>query len=196
MIPVYISYLTAENKNKSSFITRPLGFVCGFTLVFSVLGTFAGALSQLLYSHQTVVNIISGILVIVFGLSYLGVVRLPFFKGMEKKKDVNSFISALLFGAVFSVSLTPCVGAFLGAALMMASSSGTVLKGTALLFVYSLGLGIPFILSALFIEKLKNTFKAIKKHYKTINLVCGIFLIIVGILMATGLFNKLISIIM
>lgn len=195
LIPVYISYLTAENKNKTSYIFRPIGFVTGFTLVFCALGTFAGALSILLAEHRTAVNIVSGIIVIIFGLSYLEVIHLPFFKGMGKKRNVNSFFSAMLFGAVFSVSLTPCIGAFLGSALMLASNSGTVLKGALLLFLYSLGLGVPFILSALFIDKLKNAFNAIKKHYKTINLVCGIFLIIIGVLMATGLFNKIVSII-
>ena len=192
LIPIYISYLTAEKKTKGSFIVRPIGFVAGFTLVFVALGTFAGAVSQLLSSHQTIVNIVSGLIVIIFGLSYLEVIRLPFFKGIQKKQNVNSFFSALLFGAVFSVSLTPCVGAFLGSALMMASTSGTVLKGALLLLLYSLGLGIPFILSALFIEKVKTAFDAIKKHYKTINTVCGIFLIVIGLLMATGLFNRLI----
>jgi cytochrome c-type biogenesis protein len=113
---------------------------------------------------------------------------------VQKKKDVNSFFSAFFFGMVYSVSLTPCVGAFLGSAIMLASNSGTALRGTMLLFVYSLGMGIPFLISAVLIEKLTDTFDKIKKHYKVINTVCGIFLIIVGVLMAFGLINKLISV--
>ena len=95
---------------------------------------------------------------------------------------------------IYSVSLTPCVGAFLGSAIMLASGSGTALRGTMLLLVYSLGMGIPFLVSAVLIEKLTDTFNKIKKHYSVINKVCGIFLIIVGILMAFGLINKLISV--
>ena len=193
MLPVYITYLTAGGEKRGRAFTRPLGFVAGFTIVFSLLGMFAGALGRLLVRYGTAVNIVSGLIVIVFGLSYLDVIHLPFFKGVQKKKEVNSFFSAFLFGMIYSVSLTPCVGAFLGSAIMLASNSGTALRGTMLLLVYSLGMGIPFLISALLIEKLTDTFGKIKKHYKTINAICGIFLIIVGILMAFGLISKVVA---
>lgn len=194
MLPVYITYLTAGGDKRGKAIIRPLGFVAGFTVVFSALGLFAGTLGQLLTHYRTAVNIVSGIIMIIFGLSYFEIIPLPFFKGVQKKKDVNSFFSAFVFGVVYSVSLTPCVGAFLGSAIMLASNSGTALRGTMLLFVYSLGMGIPFLISAVLIEKLTDTFDKIKKHYKVINTVCGIFLIIVGVLMAFGLINKLIAV--
>ncbi len=194
LLPVYITYLSAGGNKRSSTIVRPLGFVAGFTVVFSALGLFAGTLGHLLAQYRTAVNVVSGIIVIIFGLSYLEIIPLPFFKGVQKKKDVNSFFSAFVFGMIYSVSLTPCVGAFLGSAIMLASNSGTALRGTMLLFVYSLGMGIPFLISAVLIEKLTDTFDKIKKHYKVINTVCGIFLIIVGVLMAFGLINKLISV--
>ena len=193
LLPVYITYLTGGSEKKSNKITRPLGFVLGFTGIFCLLGLFAGAVSSLLIKHQTVVNIVSGIIVIIFGLSYLDIIHLKIFKGMEKKTKVNSFFSALLFGIIYSVSLTPCVGAFLGSAIMLAANSGTALKGTLLLLVYSLGMGIPFLLSAILIEKLTSAFDKIKKHYRQINFVCGIFLIVVGLLMSLGLMNKLIA---
>lgn len=194
MLPIYITYLTAGGGKRSSAVVRPLGFVAGFTIVFSLLGMFAGAVGRMLARYGTAVNIVSGLIVIMFGLSYLEVFHLPFFKGVRKKRDVTSFLSAFVFGMVYSVSLTPCVGAFLGSAIMLASNSGTALRGTMLLFVYSLGMGIPFMISAVLIEKLTDTFGKIKKHYKTINTVCGVFLIIVGILMAFGLINKLIAV--
>ena len=97
------------------------------------------------------------------------------------------FVSALLFGLVFSIGWTPCVGAFLGSALMMASQQGQAMTGMFMLLAYSVGLGIPFIISALLIDQLKSAFVWIKKNYKVINAVCGVFLIIIGILMATGL---------
>ena len=194
MLPVYITYLTAGSDKRSKAVVRPLGFVAGFTIVFSLLGLFAGSVGQLLVRYRTILNIVSGIIVIIFGLSYLDIIHLPFLKGVQKKKDINSFFSAFVFGMIYSVSLTPCVGAFLGSAIMLASGSGTALRGTMLLLVYSLGMGIPFLVSAVLIEKLTGTFNKIKKHYNVINKVCGIFLIIVGILMAFGLINKLISV--
>ena len=196
MLPIYITYLTGgkdKDTEKGRRLLRPLGFVLGFTIVFSLLGMFAGAVSSLLMRYRTAVNIISGIIVILFGLSYLDIIHLKSFKGMQKQREVNSFLSAFLFGMIYSVSLTPCVGAFLGSAIMLAAGSGTALKGTLLLLVYSLGLGIPFLLSAFLLDKLTAAFNEIKKHYKTINLVCGIFLIAVGVLMACGVLNKLIA---
>ena len=95
---------------------------------------------------------------------------------------------------IYSVSLTPCVGAFLGSALMLASTSGTAVQGVLLLLVYSLGLGVPFLLSAVLIEKLSTAFAFIKRHYRVVNLVCGGFLIVVGIMMAFGWMSALLAV--
>ncbi|MEG0804527.1 MAG: cytochrome c biogenesis protein CcdA, partial [Pygmaiobacter sp.] len=94
---------------------------------------------------------------------------------------------------VFAIGWTPCVGAFLGSALLLASQQSSVLKGVLLLLTYSMGLGVPFLISALLIEQLKTTFDAIKKHYRVINLVCGLLLIAVGILMMTGTMGALLA---
>ncbi|MCR4695497.1 MAG: cytochrome c biogenesis CcdA family protein [Pseudobutyrivibrio sp.] len=193
MLPIYISYFAGGSGDKKRGITRAIAFVLGFTLVFTALGLFAGSLGAALRQYQTIVNIVCGVLVIIFGLSYLEVIHLPFFKGVQKEHEIDSFFSALAFGAVYSISLTPCVGAFLGSALMMAAT-GNGLKGAILLLVYSLGLGIPFILSAVLLDSLKGTFNWIKGHYKIINRICGIFLILVGLAMAFGLMNRLLSI--
>ena len=104
---------------------------------------------------------------------------------------MTGVFSAFLFGVVYSVSLTPCIGAFLGSALMLASTSGTALRGTLLLVTYSLGLGIPFLLSSVLLDRLRTSFAFIKAHYRVINLVCGLFLILIGILMILGIFNTL-----
>jgi cytochrome c-type biogenesis protein len=103
------------------------------------------------------------------------------------------FFSAMLFGIIFSVGWTPCVGAFLGSALAMASQQGKVLTGVMMLLCYSLGLGIPFVVSAMLIDKLKGAFTAIKRHYHVINAICGIFLIVVGILMMSGLLGRFLT---
>jgi cytochrome c-type biogenesis protein len=94
---------------------------------------------------------------------------------------------------VFSIGWTPCVGAFLGSALMLASTQAHMVKGVLMLLCYSLGLGIPFVISAVLIDKLKGAFNFIKRNYQTINMVCGIFLIVIGISMATGLLGRLLG---
>ena len=197
LLPLYISYFTAdsdgEEQNKKKVFFRALAFVAGFSIVFCLLGLFAGTIGAFLKKYQVILNIVSGIIVIIFGLSYLEIIPLPFFKGMHRSHKATSIASAFVFGVIYSVSLSPCIGAFLGSALMLASTSGSVLKGVTLLFTYSLGMGIPFLISAVLLDKLKNTFKTIKKHYKIINTVCGIFLILIGIVMATGLLNKLLG---
>lgn len=194
LLPVYISYFAVETDEKQHVFKRAVCFVLGFTVVFSLLGLFAGTLGSFLTKYQTAVNIVCGIIVVIFGLSYLEIINLPFFKGMQGGHKINSAFSAFLFGAVYSVSLTPCVGAFLGSALMLASSSATALSGTLLLVSYSLGLGVPFIISAVLIEKLNSAFAFIKKHYRVINTVCGLFLILVGLMMAFGLLGRLMAV--
>ena len=188
MLPIYLSYFAGggERARKKTFVGA-LGFVLGFTLVFVTMGALAGTVGSFLHRHQTVVNVVSGVVVILFGLNFLGVFHLNLFRGGKGKAAGNmGFFSALLFGVVFSLGWTPCVGAFLGSALMLASQQGSVLVGTLMLLAYSLGLGIPFMVSALLIDRLKSTFDWIKSHYDIINRVCGLLLIAVGVLMATG----------
>lgn len=196
MLPIYISYFAGGGQQSTRKTLRgALGFVMGFTIIFVILGALAGTVGSFLKEHQTAVNIVSGLIVVFFGLNFLGVFKLNIFKGV--KRDVNTtdmgFLSALVFGVVFSIGWTPCVGAFLGSALMLASQQGHVLRGMLMLFVYSLGLGIPFILSAVLIGYLKSAFNWIKGHYNIINQICGAFLILVGILMATGTMGRLLG---
>lgn len=197
MLPVYISYF-ANGKEPSTAKTlrNALGFVTGFTVLFVLMGALAGTLGGFLKEYQTVVNIVTGLIVIFFGLNFLGVFKLNIFKGMNSSMNNKSlgFFSSIVFGVVFSLGWTPCVGAFLGSALALASQQGSVLVGVIMLFLYSLGLGIPFVASALLIDKLKGTFSFIKKHYKVINAISGGLLIVVGILMVTGLFGRFLCI--
>ncbi len=193
MLPVYVSYFAGNADQKRANLYRALAFVLGFTLLFSLMGLFAGTLGSLLLRYQRWVNLVCGIVVILFGLSYLEIIPLPFFKGMSSGRSVTGVFSAFLFGLVYSVSLTPCVGAFLGSALMLASSSGTALQGLLLLICYSLGLGLPFLISALLLEQLSGLFSKIKAHYSVINRICGCFLILIGFLMAFGRLDRLMT---
>ena len=196
MLPIYISYFAGggERTTKKT-LTGAMGFVLGFTAVFVAMGALAGTLGSFLTRYQTWVNILSGAIVILFGLNYMGVFHLNLFKGLNRtvKEGDMGFFSAVLFGRIFTVGWTPCVGAFLGSALMLASQQGHVLEGMAMLLCYSLGLGIPFLFSAVLIDKLKSAFNWIKSHYNVINLVCGGLLVIVGILMATGMLGRFLA---
>jgi len=197
MLPIYVSYFAggeSDAKDNKSVIKNALGFIFGFTTVFVFMGALAGFFGSLLTRYSTWVNIVTGLIVIFFGLNFLGVFRLNIFKGSSMaKKSSLGFFSSFLFGLVFSIGWTPCVGAFLGSALMLAASGGNTLKGILMLLSYSVGLGIPFFISALLIDKIKGTFSIIKKHYSIINTVSGGLLIVVGILMATGAFGKFLS---
>ncbi|MBE5950649.1 MAG: cytochrome c biogenesis protein CcdA [Lachnospiraceae bacterium] len=197
MLPVYVSYFAGGGeRDTKKTLKNALGFVCGFTLVFVAMGAFAGTLGGFLTKYQTIVNVVSGLIVIFFGLNFLGVLRFNIFKGIrgEVKTDNLGFFSSAVFGMIFSVGWTPCVGAFLGSALMLASQQGKSLVGMGMLLCYSLGLGIPFVFSAVLIDKLKTAFDFVKKNYKGINLVCGGLLIVIGILMATGTMGRFLAI--
>ena len=196
MLPIYISYFAGGGERSTGRTLKcALGFVAGFTAVFMAMGALAGTLGSFLREYQTAVNIVSGLVVIFFGLNFLGVLKVNLFRGGQRNVDtVNmGFFSALVFGAVFSVGWTPCVGAFLGSALMLASQQGHVLEGMLMLLAYSLGLGIPFVLSAVMIDYLKSAFAWIKRHYTVINAVSGGLLVVIGMLMATGTLGRLLN---
>lgn len=196
MLPVYLSYFAGGGERSTrKTLAGALGFVAGFTVVFVLMGALAGTAGQLLQQYHTAVNIVCGAVVIFFGLNFLGVIKLTLFRGSSRavKTDGMGFFSALLFGVVFAVGWTPCVGAFLGSALALASQQGHVLVGMAMLLAYSLGLGVPFVLSAVLIDRLKTAFDWVKRHYGVLNRVCGVFLIVVGVLMATGLMGRFLN---
>ncbi len=199
LLPLYITYFAGgtdkkEAEKKYRIFYRALSFVAGFTLIFSMMGLFAGTIGYLLRSHSLIINIMTGGVVVLFGLSYLGIIPLNFLKGSKGGRYAGSVLSAFVFGIIYSLSLTPCIGAFLGSALMLASSSGTAAAGVLLLITYSLGLGIPFLVSALLTDSLSGFFGTVKKHYKIINLISGLFLIVLGVLMMTGILSRIIGI--
>lgn len=199
MIPIYISFFAGgrpeEQRNRT--VLHALAFVAGFSSVFILFGAFAGTLGSLLVRYQTIFHIVTGAIVVIFGLNYLGVLKIGFLnrtvRGNYTSKG-HTAVSSFVFGVVFSIGWTPCVGAFLGSALLMASQKGSAVQGILMLLVYSLGLGIPFVLSALLIERLKGAFTWIKQHYRMITAVSGGLLVIVGILMMFGVMERLLAV--
>jgi len=196
MLPIYFSYLAGTSGNdkiqnapgKSNLLANSFAFVLGFTLVFVALGATVTTLGHFLINNRSLLQKISGLIMMVFGLSFMGILNLKFLN-MEKRLDFKfeklRFFSSILFGMVFGFGWTPCLGTFLGSALALASSSKTITQGVLLLLVYSIGLGIPFILTSVLFEKVKGAFKLIQKHSRTISIVSGILLVIAGILVFT-----------
>ncbi|MBP1559324.1 MAG: cytochrome c biogenesis protein CcdA [Oscillospiraceae bacterium] len=196
MLPIYITYFAGGGQRTTrKTLVGAFGFVLGFTVVFVAMGATAGALGGLLTWHLRTVNLVLGTIVILFGLNYLGVLKVNLFRGSRRQVQAGQmgFFSSVLFGLVFSVGWTPCVGAFLGSALMLASQQGSMMEGMLMLLCYSLGLGIPFVFSAVLIDRLKTAFDFIKNHYGIINKVCGGLLVLIGILMATGTLGWLLT---
>jgi len=187
MVPIYISYFIGEddNNNKKA-ILNSVGFVLGFTTVFLILSIFASQLGAVLSNNIRYIKIFFGIVIILFGLNYMGLLNIKFLN-KSKVKSMNTqnfnFFKAMLFGILFSVSWTPCIGTFLSSALLLIAREQDILKGIILMLLYSIGLGIPFIISAILIEKLKNVFDFIKKHYDVIKRISGVILIGAGIYM-------------
>lgn len=201
MIPIYISFFAGQSgetaKAKSRTLRNALGFVLGFTLVFTLLGAFAGTLGRVFREYSVAVNLTTGLIVILFGLNFMEIIRIPFLNQSRQaswRARPVGFFSSALFGVIFSVGWTPCVGAFLGSALMMAASEGHSLAGVLMLLCFSAGLGVPFIASALLIDRLQKSFAFIKRHYRVINLICGGFLVLIGLFMATGMLGRFLSI--
>ena len=197
MLPIYIAYFagdveTGTKRSPGHTAASIAGFIIGFTAVFTLLGALAGTVGSFFASYRRPLEIACGIVVVVLGLNYLGILRIPILQRTLKPKSnvvPRGFASSLLFGIVFAVGWTPCVGAFLGSALSMAASSAHTATGVGLLLCYSLGLALPFAVSAVLIDQLEGAFSWVKKHYAVINGICGALLVVVGILMASGQFG-------
>lgn len=185
MIPIYVSYFIGDEEEKSKKkIINSIGFVLGFTIVFLILSIFASKLGSMLINTMKYVKIIFGVFIILLGVNYMEILKIGVLnktKGINLKSKKFNFLKAVLFGILFSITWTPCIGTFLSSALLLVASSQNILKGIVLMLLYSIGLGIPFIISVILIDKLKTMFNIIKKHYNIIKIISGIILIIMGI---------------
>jgi len=188
MLPVYIAYFAGNEKKP---LGNAIGFVAGFTIIFIALGALAGVVGSFLVQYSAVINIVAGAIIILLGLGYLGVIQLPVLNRRSFRPAQNvTFLSSIVFGIVFAVTWTPCAGVFLGTALLRASTQGSAVDGMFMLFLFSMGLGLPFVVSAVLINRLKTAFDFIKRHYQVINAIAGGMLLVVGVLIATGIFGR------
>lgn len=203
LIPSYLSYLTgvsfkelsgeitSEKRKKIKLLTalHAIFFILGFSIVFILLGTTATFLGSALLEHQDLIKRIGGVLIIFFGLTISGIINIPGFQRSKKfsyKKEGISFVGSLLVGATFAAAWTPCIGPILGSILVYASSTADMQKGVILLSVFSLGLAVPFFISALAINTFLIYVKKLEKILRWVNFSAGIILIIFGILLLAG----------
>ena len=194
MIPVYLMYLTGSmdydsisNDQKKTLI-RSVAFVLGFTIVFVALGVSSTAIGRILFMKRDLLRKIGAILIIFFGIAMLGFIKLPNFGGSGKMKDSTGFLSSVLMGMAFSIGFSPCSGPILGGILVLASTKGSIVEGALLLLSYSLGLGIPFIISGFFASSIMNFINKNKKLMNILPKITGVIMIAFGVLMY---FNKL-----
>lgn len=171
-------------------------YVAGFSLIFIILGSLFGLGGGALIKYRLWLSRIGGVFVIFFGLYMLGVLNLPIFNFLQAEKQFlptrwlkpGRPVSSFVFGSAFAFGWTPCVGPILGSILLLASASSTVAQGALLLFVFSLGLGIPFLLIALGIGSASKYLNKISKYLHAVSLIGGVFLIFLGILLLTNQF--------
>lgn len=207
LIPSYVSYITgisydelvsreSRRKNMNITLLHSLAFVAGFSLVFVLLGATASLAGNLLARHLDTIRVAGGLLIILMGVFVMDVINIPFLQREARvhlKTRPAGFIGTLLVGVIFGAGWTPCTGPFLGSVLALAMTTDTLGRGMALLAFYSLGLGVPFILSAMAISAFLSSFDRLKKHFKAIKIISGIVLIAMGILLVTDKMTLLTS---
>jgi cytochrome c-type biogenesis protein len=199
LIPGYISFVSgvsldemrtpASASSRRQVLLTSLSFVLGFSLVFIALGASASALGQWILQNLPLLGKIAGAVIIVFGLHTMGVFRLQLLdteKRAHAQRKPAGALGALVVGIAFAFGWTPCIGPILAGILVVAGTRDTIMEGVVLLGIYSLGLGIPFLLTSLAIDRFFSVTARIRRHYHKIELVSGALLVLIGILIFTG----------
>ena len=175
-------------------VFNTLLFVAGFTAVFAALGATASLLGRYLILYKTMINVVGCILIIILGLHVTGIYRIPF---LEYERRINvkgkpfGMIGSFLIGSAFAFGWTPCIGPILSSILLIAANQKTIGGGVFLLVVYSAGLGVPFLLTGIVFNYALRVMKTVKRHYRLIEWISGILLILIGLLVATNQFTRL-----
>lgn len=198
LIPGYLSFISgisvdqlgeSSSQNRLKILTATALFVVGFAIIFVSLGASAGLLGVSLASYKSILSKVAGVIIIVFALFTMEIIKIPQLystKRFQVGKSRFGLWGALPLGMAFGFAWTPCVGPILGSIFMVAATGDTVNQGTVLLSMYALGLGIPFILTALFFNFALGAFNWIKRNYRIVNIVSGLLLLAMGVLILTG----------
>lgn len=205
LIPSYVSYITGisfedlveggEDKNFTKVtLYNSIAFILGFTIVFVALGASSSFIGSLLRDYQEYIMRIGGLLIIFFGLFIMGVIKFDFIN-REKKvhlhKKPAGYFGSVLVGIVFAAGWTPCIGPILGSILSLSASEGSVIFGMELLFVYSIGLGIPFLITSLALNTFLHHLPRVTRHMRVITIFSGLILVGIGVLLVTDRFIEL-----
>lgn len=201
IVPAYLAYVGGVSFNelvvgsqRRTTVLNAISFVLGLSVVFILLGAAASAFGLFLLQHQVLFGRLAGIVIVIFGLHFLGVIRLPFLY-REARINVNiqggNLMGSFLLGLAFAFGWTPCIGPVLGSVLSLAAQENSIGQGTWLLAAYAVGLGLPFIIVAAFIEKSQGFIMKLTPWMKTIERSIGILLIIVGLMLVSGRFSTL-----
>jgi cytochrome c-type biogenesis protein len=198
LIPGYLSFVSGVSLEemrgevgssaRRQVLLTSLAFVLGFSIVFITLGATASVIGRLLFRYINIIGKVAGVLVIIFGLHTMGVFRIPFLeqqKRMQTGGKPKSIVGAVVVGMAFGFGWTPCIGPILSGILVLAGSKETVREGVVMLGVYSLGLGVPFILTALAINKFFAATGKIRRYYHAIEITSGALLVVIGVLLFT-----------
>jgi len=197
LIPAFISFIAGTSfedvqskaSSTSAVAMNTIFFALGFSVVFTLLGASASYLGNLVAEYRNVIRLAGGVIVIIFGLHISGILRIPFLyheKRVNMRRISVGYFGSFMLGVAFSIGWTPCVGPILASILILASAQETVYRGMLLLAVYSAGLAIPFLLTAIFIERALRMFAQIKKYFKVIEISAGAILVLLGILLITN----------
>jgi cytochrome c-type biogenesis protein len=198
LVPGYLSIISGfsldqlkENADASlrrSVLFSSIMFIIGFSITFIAMGATATALSKAILTRMPILIRIAGVIIVIFGLHLLGIFRLNFLyqdKRMHNVQTGRGAAGALLLGLVFALGWSPCIGPILGGILALAGQQETVYQGVFLLAVYSLGLGVPFLLTSLGLNRFLSFYTRFKKHFNTLEKVSGVLVLVIGILIAT-----------
>jgi cytochrome c-type biogenesis protein len=203
LVPAYLSFITglsaeeirqARGGSRLGILGHGAAFVAGLACIFALLGASATVLGQALLAHQALLMQVAGVIVVIFGLHLLGVLRIPLLYRTARVGDVSAhatggYAGAFLMGLAFGAGWTPCIGPFLATLLALASSESTVAEGTLLLVVYALGLGVPFLLAGLAVDRSMTVMRTIRPHLGLVERVSGGLLIAMGVLLFTQRFT-------
>jgi cytochrome c-type biogenesis protein len=207
LVPAYLGFITghsaedlqaAEGRARARIVTLGLAFVLGLALIFALLGASASVLGQTLLQHQERLYQVGGVIVVIFGLQMLGIARIPFFFRSARVAEVKpntggTHAGAFVMGLAFGAGWTPCVGPFLSALLGLASQQETVGQGVVLLLVYALGLGVPFLIAGMAVNRSLSVMRGMRPHMLTIERVSGVLLIGMGVLLFTEQMTRITS---
>jgi cytochrome c-type biogenesis protein len=205
LVPGYVSLISgasvetlqdADSKLLRSVLINSFTFILGFSVVFITLGAVATSIGQVTHRYHTQLEVIAGLVVFIFGLHLTGIFKINALyadKRLHALKGGAGPVGAFLVGFAFAFGWTPCIGPILSVILVMAGSQETLAKGIGLLAVYSLGLAVPFLLTSLGVSRFLAFYGKFRRHLHTVEVISGVFLIVFGLLIATGSFTRLSS---